>query len=93
MNEERQRFLALDAEVQGHIHAGLRSIPTYNKSFMRRYRKRLVELQDLRDKARDEWRKVDVPLSYVEKLKAAANGHDDLASTQAARRLCLKKVC
>jgi len=87
----RLKYLSLDAEVQGHIHAGLRSAPT-SKVYKRWYEKRLVELQDARDKAREEWRKVAPPEpSYRDKLIMAANGHEDLESTKAARRLCDKK--
>lgn len=91
MEEIRLKFLALDAEVQGHIHAGLRSAPT-SKTYKRWYQRRLVELQDARDAAREEWRKVAPPEpTYKEKLVMAANGHPDLESTQAARRLCERK--
>lgn len=87
----RLKYLSLDAEVQGHIHAGLRSAPT-SKVYKKWYTKRLIELQDARDAAREEWRKVAGPEpSYREKLIMTANGHEDLASTQAARRLCDKK--
>lgn len=89
--KKRLRFIALDAEVQGHIHAGLRSAPT-TKTYQRWHEKKLKELQDARDVAREEWRKVAPPEPiYREKLITAARGHDDLDSTQAARRLCASK--
>lgn len=84
------KFLALDAEVQGHIHAGLRSAPT-TKVYKKWYTKKLGELQDARDKARVEWRNSDPStLSRKDKMVAAAKGHDDLASVNAARRICEK---
>ena len=87
----RLKFLALDAEVQGHIHAGLRSAPT-TKTYKRWYWKKLTDLQDARDAAREEWRAVAAPEpSYRDNLVRAANGHPDLDSTQAARRLCDRK--
>ena len=87
----RSKFLALDAEVQGHIHAGLRSAPT-TKTYNRWYWRKLTELQDARDAAREEWRETAGPeLSYKEKMIASARGHSDLESTQAARRICLRK--
>jgi len=91
----RLKFLTLDAEVQGHIHAGLRSAPLHNKAYVRRYKRKLTELQDARDAARADWRKVCeletiVQPSRREGMVIAANGHDDLESTQAARRLCVK---
>lgn len=90
-HEAKMKYLALDAAVQGHIHAGLRSAPT-TKVYKRWFPKKLNELQDARDAAREEWRKVAGPEpTYKEKLIAGANGHPDLESTQAARRLCDKK--
>jgi len=91
MEDLRLKYLALDAEVQGHIHAGLRSAPE-TKTYKRWYARKLTELQDARDAAREEWRKVAPPEpTYREKLIAGANGHPDLESTQAARRLCERK--
>ncbi len=86
-----RKFSALDAEVQGHIHAGLRSAPLHNKRYVRWHWKRLADLQNARDAAREEWRKVAPPEpSRKEKMCAAARGHEDLASTHAARRICAK---
>lgn len=87
----RSEFMALDAEVQGHIHAGLRSAPQ-TKTYTKWWWARLSELQDKRDAARTAWREVAPPEApYTQNLIAAANGHEDLESTQAARRLCQKK--
>lgn len=87
------KFLALDAEVQGHIHAGLRCAPLHNKAYVRRYSKKLKELQNARDKAREEWResvKDDPKPTRQESMIKAAQGHPDLESVQAARRICEK---
>lgn len=95
IEELRLKFLALDAEVQGHIHAGLRSAPLHNKAWVRWYQGKLKELQDARDAARADWRKacelegIAEP-SRREQMIRKARGHDDLESTHAARRICLK---
>ena len=90
---DREKFLKysrLDAEVQGHIHAGLRSAPT-SKRYRRWYESHLVELQDARDAAKVAWDAVKPPPSpWRERLIAAANGHPDNQSTQAARNVCRK---
>lgn len=92
MNEVlRLNYLNAEAEVQCHIHAGLRFCAPTTKTYNRWYWKRLAELQDERDAAREEWRKVAPPEpSRKERLIAAANGHPDLASTHAARKICEK---
>lgn len=89
----KQKFLALDAEVQGHIHAGLRSAPLHNKRYVKWHAEKLKELQDARDKARAEWResiKDDPKPTRQESMVKAAQGHPDLESVQAARRICEK---
>lgn len=91
MDNKHLAYINAEAEVQGHIHAGLRSAPT-SKSYHRWYWRRLGELQDNRDVARAEWEKVKPPEpSRAERLISSANGHPDLASTHAARRLCEKR--
>ena len=80
-----------DYEVQGHIHAGLRSAPT-TKTYKRWYDRRLTEIQDARDAtvaryrealARGEFREP----TRRERLERRARGHEDLPATHAARRV------
>jgi hypothetical protein len=90
---QRKQFLALDFCIQGHIHAGLRSAPLHNKAYVRRYEKRLKELQDAREAARAAWYEARdqepvVVQTRQERMVKAAQGHEDLESTQAARRIC-----
>ena len=91
----RKHGLITDADVQGHIHAGLRSAPT-TKTYARWNAAKLAELQQARDAtraayneaiSRGEIRKPD----YWERIEAKANGHDDNPSVQAARRLLQKR--
>jgi len=89
----RKKYLSLDGKVQGHIHVGLRSVPTNNKAYVKRYEKRLKELQGARDAAREacyEARDKEPiePETRQERMVKAAQGHEDLESTQAARRVC-----
>lgn len=87
--EKKLRFLTLDAEVQGHLHAGLRSAPLNNKRYVKWYKTKLEELQIARDFARKEWREIAPPEPSVrERYIIKANGHPDLESVQAARRIC-----
>lgn len=89
-HEKFLQYSRLDAEVQGHIHAGLRSAPT-SKRYQRWYYSHLTKLQDERDIAKAEWDAVKPPPpSRRERLIDIANGHPDNPSTQAARRLCRK---
>lgn len=80
----RNRLLEAQAAVDGHIHAGLRSVPQ-TKTYRRWNAKELARLQAERDAAKAEF--VPVPESRMERLRAAAAGHPDNESTQAARRL------
>ena len=89
ISAKRSKWVTLNSEVQGHIHAGLRSAPT-TKSYRRWYDKRLRELQDARDEAKRDWDAVKPVVSRKERLIASANGHPDLSSTKAAIRLCKK---
>ena len=84
------------ADVESHIHAGLRSAPT-TKTYARWNRRRLRELQDARDEARKEYGRLieagEIPMvevNRVAKLQEAAAGLPELQSTQAARRLLAK---
>jgi hypothetical protein len=90
VHEKFLRYTRLDAEVQGHIHAGLRSAPT-SKRYQRWYTAHLIELQDARDAAKAEWDAVKPPPpTRREKLISAANGHPDNEATHAARNICRK---
>lgn len=90
---------ALGAEVDGHIHAALRSKPT-TKTFARFYERELRRLQGERDqaleKARREYGQAIESgeirqLTPTESLQIRANGHPDLEATRAARRLLDKR--
>lgn len=89
----RELCYKLDAELRGHIHAGLRSAPT-TKSYKRWYDRRLNELFAMREAAyREYYAAVDSgeivvsKPSRIERLRATAAGHPDNPSVQAARRL------
>jgi hypothetical protein len=85
--------LVTDYDVQGHIHAGLMAAHMPN-SYHRRYRKRLIKLQEARsDGFRMYQEAIDggeisppKELDYIQRLENKAAGHPDLASTQAAIR-------
>jgi len=85
-----------DADVDGHIHAGLRSAPD-TKSYRRWHAWRLRTLQDERDASRSAWREaierglIREPTSD-ERLRAIAGGHEDNAATHAARRVMDKRA-
>lgn len=89
------RGLTGDADVQGHIHAGLRSAPT-TKTYARWNAKKLRELQDARTDARRLYRaaiergEIRAP-TFWENLQATAEGHSDNESVQAARRVLAKR--
>ena len=85
-----------DADVDSHIHAGLRSAPT-TKTYARWNKKRLKELQDARDAAKAEYMALVeagvipvVAIDRIAELQAKAAGLPELAATQAARRLLEK---
>ncbi len=80
----RNHFLEAQAAVDSHIHAGLRSAPQ-TKTYRRWNARELSRLQAERDAARAEYE--PTPESRIERLQAAAAGHPDNASTQAAQRL------
>lgn len=85
------------ADVDSHIHAGLRSAPT-SKSYERRFRAELARLQRARDETERRYAqaiangtiKAPETTSRLERLKIIAAGHPDNEATKAARRL-LKK--
>jgi hypothetical protein len=89
--------LVTDHDVQSHIHAGLMAahMPT---SYHRRYQRRLAELQNQRAAGIDQYRRAieageilpPATLTARERLELKAQGHDDLPSVQAARRLLAK---
>jgi hypothetical protein len=86
-----------DADVQGHIHAGLRSAPT-SKTYQRWYQKRLRELQNARDETKRRYEasiasgEIAPPreMSRIERLREISKGHPDNAATQAAIRMLAK---
>ncbi|PJG45185.1 hypothetical protein CAF53_24230 [Sphingobium sp. LB126] len=82
------------AEARGHIHAGLRSAPT-TKTFRRWYesetRRLLIEAgrtASLYQAAIDAGTIIAPPRATLEEI---ANGHPDLESTHAARRVLEKR--
>jgi hypothetical protein len=82
-----------DADVQGHIHAGLRSAPT-TKTHAAFYARRLTALQTERDATREAYRKAVACgeiAEPVDTLERVADGHPDNQSVQAARRLLAKR--
>lgn len=82
-----------DADVQGHIHAGLRSAPQ-TKTYKRFFERKLKELQEARDETRARYRaalergefKAPAPPS----LEETALGED--AAAAAARRVLAKRA-
>lgn len=88
-----KHHLVTDYDVHGHIHSGLMAAHMPN-SYHRRYKKRLLELQEARAEGQRLYQEyvergeVIPPkeLTYREKLEANASGHPDLPSTQAAIR-------
>lgn len=86
--------LTHDADVEGHIHAGLRSKPT-SKTFARFFSRKLRELQDARDEARSLYRQAIERGELVEPARRTteeiAGGLPELESTQAAIRILAKR--
>jgi hypothetical protein len=82
-----------DADVQGHIHAGLRSAPT-TKTYKRFFERKLRELQAARDATVARYRaglaagefRAPAPPS----LEETARGDDEAAA--AARRVLAKRA-
>lgn len=89
--------LITDHDVQSHIHAGLMAAHMPN-SYHRRYQKRLAELQDQRAAGLEQYRQAiergeilpPATLTARERLELKAQGHPDLPSVQAAKRLLEK---
>ena len=87
--------LVTTADVDGHIHAGLRSKPQ-TKTYDRWFAAKLAQLQKAREDARRIYRTAIArgefrePTSF-ERLESKAAGHDDNASVQAARRVLAKR--
>lgn len=87
-----QAWIEADAELHGFIHAHLRSAPIHNKAWMRRYDSGFLERQEKRDAALAAFLATNpAPNDYRGKVVARAQGHPDLESTQAARRICAKR--
>lgn len=81
------------ADVDGHIHAGLRSMPT-TKTFARRYEKRLRELQDARDATVADYRasvaRGDIVEPARQSIAEVAAGEGPRA--EACRRVLAKRA-
>lgn len=92
----RLHGLTTTADVQGHIHAGLRSKPT-TKTYQRWYDRRLAELSAARDATEAAYRAavaagaVREP-TVLERLHATAAGHPDNPSVAAAQRVLAKRA-
>lgn len=90
----RLRGLVTDADVQGHTHAGLRSAPQ-TKTYKRFYERKLLELLNAWGATKKAY---EAAIEAGEILRPArrtteeiAQGHPDLASTQAALRILAKR--
>lgn len=86
--------LTTTADVDSHIHSGLRSMPT-TKTYARWNARALAELQAKRDHARNLYYEAIASGEVVEPpkptLEEVANGLPELVSTQAAKRLLEKR--
>lgn len=90
--------LVTDYDVQAHIHGGLMAAHM-PKSYHVRYRKKLEFLQEERERGQRQYKEAidsgeiapTAELSSIERMRIKAQGHDDLPSVQAARRV-LKKM-
>ena len=84
-----------DADVQGHIHANLRSMPT-SKAHKRRWDAAMLDLQTRRDAGKAAYRVAlnsgSVVAPPAPTLEERASGHPDNPSTQAAQRLLEKRA-
>lgn len=92
----RELGLTTTADVDSHIHAGLRCAPQ-TKTYARWNARTLASLQDARDAARKAYRAAILAgevreLTSLESMTARAAGHPDNASTQAARRILAKRA-
>ena len=89
-----ERGLITDADVQGHIHAGLRSAPT-TKTYRRWNERRLAELQAARDATKRMYEAAiasGTVKPLLPSLERTAAGHPDNPSTQAAQRVIAKRA-
>lgn len=90
-----ERGLITDADVQGHIHAGLRSMPT-TKTYARWNKRRLGDLQAARDDTKAAYQAAieagEIVAPPKPTLEERAKGHPDNPSTQAAIRLLAKRT-
>ena len=91
----RERGLTTMYEARSHIHAGLRSAPQ-TKTYQRWYEAETKRLFAESAKTEALYRKAIADGEIVEPraatLEEAAQGHPDLASTQAAIRLLAKRA-
>ena len=91
-----ERGLTTTADVQAHIHAGLRSAPT-TKTYVRWNKRKLEQLQDERDATICAYRAAitageikEPKQTGLDALREKAAGHPDNPSVQAAKRLLAK---
>lgn len=90
----RERGLVTTADVDSHIHAGLRSKPQ-TRTYQRWYDNELTRLQAARDetmrlyRAEIEAGRLVAPTA-LDRYAATAAGHPDNPSTQAAKRMLAK---
>ena len=92
----RERGLTTTADVDSHIHAGLRSAPQ-TKTYARWNKAKLEKLQAERSATHAAYQAaIDAgeirEMTSRERLEATANGHDDNPAVQAARRLLAKRA-
>ena len=86
--------LTTTADVESHIHAGLRSAPQ-TKTFKRFYANGLLRRQEERDRTKAAYAAAiasgEILAPPEPTLVDRASGHPDNHSVQAARRLLLKR--
>ena len=82
------------ADIQGHIHAGLRSAPQ-TKTYRRFFERVLKELQDSRDRTLELYQAAiergDIVPPKPQTLEEVAQGEGPAA--EAAQRVLLKRAC
>jgi len=92
----KERGLTTTADVDSHIHAGLRSKPE-TKTYDRWHKRRFDELRAARDQTEAAYRAaIDAgevrELTRIETLRATARGNADNRCVIAARRVLIKRA-
>jgi hypothetical protein len=95
----KRHGLVTDYDVQGHIHGGLMAAHMPG-SYHRRYKKRLLELQDERERGKRRYAEAIAsgavlqpePESGLDRLQRNAQGDPDMPSTQAAIRILARRA-